>query len=207
LHAAAARAVLARWLPAPGLAGPLGRGALAALVLLGAIAFYSPVATREWLWPTEPTLWREKNRANARIALYLREQTPPGTSVALHAAGTAGYYLQRPTLDVLGKSDRHIAKLPVKFFHPGHSKWDWDYMLLERRPDVIVDTSRGLERHPELTRSYFLARAPDGLQFHVRKDRVAGLRDHALVFYEFRSRRALDWPSAVALAGAEAEAP
>jgi hypothetical protein len=207
LHAAAARVALARWLPAPGLAGPRGRGALAALSLLGAFAFYSPVATREWLWPAEPTLWHEKNRNNARIALYLREQTPPDTRVALHAAGTAGYYLQRPTLDVLGKSDRHIAKLPVQYFHPGHSKWDWDYILLERRPDVIVDTSRGLERHPELTRSYFLARAPDGLQFHVRKDRVAGLRDHALVFYEFRSRKALDWPSAVALAGAEAAAP
>jgi hypothetical protein len=207
LHAAAARAALARWLPAPGLGGPLGRGALAAVSLLGAFAFWSPVATREWLWPAEPTLWWEKNRNNARIALYLREQTPAGTSVALHAAGTASYFVQRPTLDVLGKSDRHIAKQPVKYFHPGHSKWDWDYILMERRPDVIVDTSRGLERHPELTRSYFLAKAPDGLQFHVRKDRVAGLPDHRLVFYEFRSRKALGWPEAVALAGAQAEAP
>jgi hypothetical protein len=134
------------------------------------------------------------------MAYYLREVTPPGTTVALHAAGTTGYFVERPTLDVLGKSDRHIAKLPVRFFHPGHSKWDWDYVLLERRPDVIVDTSRGLERHPALAQRYWLARAPNGLQFHVRKDRVAGLRDHTLVFYPFRSKRALGWAAAVALA-------
>ena len=152
--------MLARVLPAPRLAAPAGRLALAALSLLGAFAFYSPVATREWLWPAAPTLWWEKNRANARMALYLREQTPPGTSVALHAAGTTGYFVQRPTVDVLGKSDRHIAKLPVQFFHPGHSKWDWDYVLLERQPDVIVDTSRGLESHPALAQRYFLRESP-----------------------------------------------
>jgi hypothetical protein len=200
LHAVAARALLARVLPAPRLASRAARLALAGISLLGAFAFYSPVATREWLWPRTPTLWWEKNLANARMAYYLREVTPPGTTVALHAAGTTGYFVERPTLDVLGKSDRHIAKLPVRFFHPGHSKWDWDYVLLERRPDVIVDTSRGLERHPALAQRYWLARAPNGLQFHVRKDRVAGLRDHTLVFYPFRSKRALGWAAAVALA-------
>jgi len=207
LHTVAARAVLARVLPAPRLAAPGGRLLLAGLSLLGAFAFYSPVATREWLWPAEPTLWWEKNRANARMALYLREQTPPGTSVALHCAGTTGYFVRRPTIDVLGKSDRHIAKLPVRFFHPGHSKWDWNYVLLERRPDVIVDTSRGLERHPELAKRYFLARTSGGLEFHVRRERVAGLRDHTLVLFGFRSRKALDWQAAVALAAAETQAP
>jgi hypothetical protein len=208
LHAVAARAGLARLLAAPRLASRTGRLALAGLSLLGAFAFWSPVATREWLWPRTPTLWWEKNRANVQIALYLREQTPPGTSVALHAAGTTGYFVQRPTIDVLGKSDRHIAKSPVRFFHPGHSKWDWDYVLLQRQPDVIVNTSRGLERHPALANRYWLARTPDGgLQFHVRKDRLAGLRDHSLVLYPFRSRRGLGWAAAVALAEAEAISP
>jgi hypothetical protein len=41
----------------------------------------------------------------------------------------------------------------------------------------------------------------------VRKDRVAGLRDHALVFYPFQSRRGLDWEAAVARAAAEAQTP
>jgi hypothetical protein len=207
LHAVAARTVLTRVWSAARLAAPAGRLALAGLALLGAFAFYSPVATREWLWPAQPTLWWEKNRANAQIAFYLREQTPEDTSVALHAAGTTSYFARRPTLDVLGKSDRRIAKLPVRFFHPGHSKWDWDYMLLERRPDVILDMSRGLENHPELAKRYFLARTPEGLDFHVRKERVAGLRDHALVFYGFRSRKGLDWQAAVAIAAAQAQAP
>ena len=200
VHAAAAQAVLAQTLSAPRLAAPAGRIALAVLALLGAFAFYSPVATREWLRPSEPTLWWFQNRANAKIAFYLREQTPEDTSVALHAAGTTSYFAHRPTLDVLGKSDRHIAKLPVRFFHPGHSKWDWDYILLERRPDVIVDMSRGLESHPELVKRYFLARTSKGLVFHVRKERIAGLRDHDLTFFGFGARRGMDWPAAVAAA-------
>jgi len=72
---------------------------------------------------------------------------------------------------------------------------------------VIVDSSRGLESHPELAKRYFLARTPGGIQFHVRKQRVAGLLDHSLVLYTFRSRRGLDWQAAVALAAAEAQAP
>jgi arabinofuranosyltransferase len=207
LNAVAARAVLARWLPAPRLAAPGGRLALAGLSLLGAFAFYSPVATREWLWPGTPTLWWQENRDNARIGFYLREQTPPELSVALHCAGTTAYFAERPAIDVLGKSDRHIAKLPVRVFHPGHSKWDWDYVLLERRPDVITETSRGLDNHPELARRYYYAQTRDGLAFHVRKDALARVRDHGLALYAFRSRRPLTWDEAVALAAADTREP
>ena len=207
LYAVAVRAVLARWLSAERLAAPAGRLALAGLSLLGAFAFYSPVATREWSWPGTPTLWWNENRENARIAFYLRDETPPETSVALHCAGTTAYFAERPAIDVLGKSDRHIAKGPVRVFHPGHSKWDWDYVLFERRPDVITETSRGLDNHPELARSYYFARTRDGLQFHVRKDAVARIRDHDLVLYEFRSRRGLTWDEAVARAEAETREP
>jgi hypothetical protein len=207
LAAVAARAVLARTLAPARLAGPAGRAALAALGLLGAVTFYSPVAVREWLQPATPTLWWAWNRENARMAFYLREQTPPDTSVALHTAGTTGYFVQRPAIDVLGKSDRHIARLPVHVFHPGHSKWDWDYVLLERRPDVIVEVTRGLDQHPELARRYWLAMLRPGFQFHVRRDVVARLRDHRLTFYAYRSREALSWEQAVARAAAEASAP
>ena len=196
LHGVAVRAILARWLSASRLAAPSGRLALAGLSLLGAFAFYSPTATREWLWPTTPTLWWQDNQTNARMGFYLREQTPPEMSVALHCAGTTAYFAQRPAIDVLGKSDRHIAKLPVQVFHPGHSKWDWDYVLFERRPDVIPETSRGLDNHPELARSYYFAKTRDGLQFHVRKDAVARFRDHDLVLYAFRSKRGLTWEEA-----------
>jgi hypothetical protein len=207
LHAAAARALLARVVPAPRLASASGRLALTGVTLLGAFTFFSPVATREWLVPATPTLWWNENRDLARIAFYLRAQTPPGTSVALHCAGTTAYFAERPTIDVLGKSDRHIAKLPARVFHPGHSKWDWDYVLLERRPDVITETSRGLDNHPELERSYYLAKTRGGLQFHVRKEVVARLRDHDLELYPFRARRPLTWEQAVARAAAETAAP
>jgi hypothetical protein len=203
LHAAATRAVLARWLPATRLESSGGRALFAGLALLGAFTFWSAAATREWLWPSAPTLWAQENRDNARMAFYLRRNTPPETSIALHCAGTTGYFAQRPAIDVLGKSDRHIARLPVRVFHPGHSKWDWDYVLLERRPDVITETSRGLDNHPELARSYYLARTRGGLQFHVRKDELASLGDHELELYAFRERKGMRWEEAVARAADE----
>jgi hypothetical protein len=203
LHAVAARALLARWLGPDRLASGAGGAALCALALLGAVTFFSPVATREWLWPAEPTLWWKDNRENARIAFYLRQQTPADASVALHCAGTTAYFAERPAIDVLGKSDRHIAKLPVQVFLPGHSKWDWDYVLFERRPSVFTETSRGLDNHPELARSYYLAVTRDGLRFHVRKDLVGRLHDHDAVFFPFRSRRSLSWQEAVTRAAAE----
>ena len=60
------RGSVARDPRAPALDGaPRGAGRSAGarrLSLLGAFAFYSPIATREWLWPTTPTLWWNENR-------------------------------------------------------------------------------------------------------------------------------------------------
>jgi hypothetical protein len=204
LHPVAVRALAARLVPEARLGSPAVGLAVAVLSLLGATTFWAPVAVREWLVPAQTTLWWRENRDLARIAFYLREQTPEDMSVALHCAGTTAYFARRPGIDVLGKSDRHIAKLPVVYFHPGHSKWDWDYVLFERRPDVITETSRGLVNHPELARSYYFVRAPGGLQFHLRKQAVARLRDHRVELYEFRGRKPLSWEQAVARAAAEA---
>src|SRR5690606_33173112 len=50
------------------------------------------------------------------------------------------YFAQRPTEDLLGKNDRHVAKLPPRgVFSPGHDKWDYQYSLGERRADLIVE--------------------------------------------------------------------
>jgi hypothetical protein len=52
--------------------------------------------------------------------------------------------------DLLGKSDRHIAREPMHVycgeppewmpvFLPGHLKWDYAYVLGQVRPDVLLD--------------------------------------------------------------------
>jgi hypothetical protein len=59
------------------------------------------------------------------------------------AAGTVPYYSGLRGVDVLGKSDRHVARLPPRgvgqTITPGHNKFDLQYSIGELRPDVIYD--------------------------------------------------------------------
>jgi hypothetical protein len=55
------------------------------------------------------------------------------------------YFSSRPTVDLLGKCDRHLARMPALHpagshlwgFYPGHLKWDMNYTLTVQRPDFI----------------------------------------------------------------------
>jgi hypothetical protein len=96
--------------------------------------------------------------------------------LAVTAAGAVPYWSQLPCLDMLGLSDRHIARAPV----PGggwigHEKGDAAYVL-ERRPDLLLfgtpggsdptGTYAGLMQAPVFRAQYdrcaFAARAPNG---------------------------------------------
>jgi hypothetical protein len=127
-------------------------------------------ATREWLDPRAPTLLADYNRANWRLGAYLRDHSDPALRLAVHWAGVAPYVSRRHAIDVLGKSDRHIARLQVARFEPGHAKWDWDYVLRVQRPDAIDAPSRGLERDPRFVAEFVRIRGPDGVSFYLRRD-------------------------------------
>lgn len=83
-----------------------------------------------------------KDEANyTRLGLLIRETTPPKLRLAVAAAGATPYFAQRPTEDLLGKNDRHVAKLaPRGVFSPGHDKWDYTYSLERRKSELIVET-------------------------------------------------------------------
>jgi peptidoglycan/LPS O-acetylase OafA/YrhL len=82
-----------------------------------------------------------KDEANyTRLGILIRETTDPSFRIAVAAAGATPYFAQRPTEDLLGKNDRHIAKLaPRGVFSPGHDKWDYGYSLGERGSQLIVE--------------------------------------------------------------------
>ena len=164
---------LARRARVPAAALPLVLLASAALGLAA-----SPATVRtEWLDPRHETLLRAQNRLGFIQARYLRAHTLPDTSVAVHWAGVLPYFAERPALDVLGRADRHIARLHVERFFPGHAKWDWDYVLGVRRPDVILQLSRGLGEHPLLRQRYLLVEAPGAIEFHLRRTAIPRLAD------------------------------
>jgi hypothetical protein len=71
-------------------------------------------------------------------AVMIRQHARPEATVAVTSAGVAPYFSRRRAVDILGKTDAHIAHL-----HPraggdiGHGKFDIDYSL-SRGPDLIV---------------------------------------------------------------------
>ncbi len=171
-----------RWLREGGGAARLGM-ALAA-VSLGFLAS-SGQARSDWYRSGNETLFKHQNRVLLRAGHYLREHSAESTSVALHWAGTTAYFAERPAVDVLGKSDRHIARLSVDRFSPGHSKWDWSYVIHSLRPDVILDVSRGLGARPDFRSSYLSATTyvrGEPLHFFVRRGAERKIRDPGIAF-------------------------
>jgi hypothetical protein len=83
------------------------------------------------------------NRRSVKTGLELSRYAKPEASVAVMAAGTVPYYSGLRGVDVLGKSDRHIARLPPRgvgtTITPGHNKYDLHYSIETLRPDVIYD--------------------------------------------------------------------
>lgn len=148
-----------------------------ALLLVLGLVLNPARAAVEWFHPTSETMHRADNRKNLHDALYFRDHTAPGTSIALHWGGVASYHADRCYVDVLGKSDRHVARVATPLIFPGHSKWDWDYVVDVARPDIIRVATRGLERHRGFRSCYCLAESPAAPPFWVRRESLDRLRD------------------------------
>ena len=165
------------------------------LVLVAAVLAItsSTAASRaDFYQPSAPTMYWKDNLRNYRHAAYLREQTAPSLSIAVHWAGVLPYFSRRPAIDVLGRSDRHIARLTVPRFYPGHSKWDWDYVLNERRPDMFLIDTRGLSSAAQFKRDYFLVVKNDSLRFYLRRDALIKLRDLDVRLIDLKTGSALE---------------
>lgn len=91
--------------------------------------------------------WAAQNAAQyqdeanyTRLGLLIQATTPPDLRLAVAAAGATPYFAQRPTEDLLGKNDRHVAKLaPRGVFSPGHDKWDYEYSLGHQNAQLVVE--------------------------------------------------------------------
>jgi hypothetical protein len=77
----------------------------------------------------------------------LRRVTTPDAVIAVARAGTIPYFADRPSIDLLGKTDPHVAREVSRVsigrerfvdFRPGHTKFDYQYSIEQQRPDVVV---------------------------------------------------------------------
>ena len=100
-------------------------------------------------WPEVALLTRpyeaKSNEYHVNTAIALNTLTTPAATIGVTSAGTVPYYSDnRWAIDYLGKSDKHIARLPAdvsgyaKFNGlislPGHNKYDLNYSIKELQP-------------------------------------------------------------------------
>jgi len=74
------------------------------------------------------------------IGTWLKNNVPPGTTLATIPIGAVSYYSGLPMIDMMGLTDSHIAKRPVASLGAGwagHEKSDGPYVL-SRRPDILL---------------------------------------------------------------------
>ena len=114
-------------------------GIVAAAVLLAALAFASS-------WNGEYGIFvRGFDAATATAARetmgrWLKANVPPGTLIAVDAAGQVPYFSELPAIDMFGINDLHIGRLSVPTLGegtPGHEKFDLAYVIT-RAPRFVV---------------------------------------------------------------------
>jgi hypothetical protein len=80
------------------------------------------------------------NADNVRIGLLLKLNAPATAKAADFSAGSVFYFSEGGAIDLLGKSDKHIARLAAVPANdrPGHNKYDLTYSLGELKPDFVI---------------------------------------------------------------------
>jgi hypothetical protein len=81
---------------------------------------------------------------NVEIGLLLKQNALPNSKVADTWAGQVLYFSNLPGVDLLGKSDAHIARMQARpeAAKPGHNKYDFDYSLGVLKPDFVISMFR-----------------------------------------------------------------
>lgn len=126
-------------------------------------------------------LWRSGFTRRHATGLYLKENYPPGTVVALNAAGIIPYFSEMPTLDMLGLNNKYIARRGRRdrTLAYGHQVGDGHY-IVRQQPDVILFgglgrakkayfiSDREIWRSSEFRRFYRPREFPENVRPYVR---------------------------------------
>jgi hypothetical protein len=83
------------------------------------------------------------------VGRLLSEESSPGDSLACVPIGAIGYYSGLTVFDMLGLTDRHIARIPVtaRSGWTGHEKHDGRY-ILSRKPTYLLLGNVRVEARP-----------------------------------------------------------
>jgi arabinofuranosyltransferase len=131
---------------------PLRCASVAVLVFL-INAINLPHAT---LFEVPQTILRG-NRQNVQSACAINRHTDTDAVIAVGWAGAIPYFTDRTCVDILGRCDPYIAKLPARLgIRAGHNKFDHVWTLQYHQPDVIDAASIEWFRLDEVQSHYTL---------------------------------------------------
>lgn len=123
-----------------------------------------------WLLIEQP-FGTTDNKTNVELSLLLQE-THRNAKIATVTAGAIHYFTQRTMIDILGKNDIYIAHLPCYIpqnrnkyisFHPGHNKFDYQYSLQTKNPDIVI----GFSKDDSLVQRYISEFQQDTYKGHI----------------------------------------
>jgi arabinofuranosyltransferase len=95
-------------------------------------------------------LWSDQVEGLSEIGRWFNRALPPNTLIAVLASGALPYYARLPTIDMMGLTDAHIARLGEKAARgmAGHAVHDWAYVVGREPAVVAFMAGQGFEPEP-----------------------------------------------------------
>ncbi|MGH9462481.1 MAG: hypothetical protein ACRD1X_14805, partial [Vicinamibacteria bacterium] len=126
----------------------------ATLVAIAAVLFFLNLSVYWFHGGARARYEVQLARAWGNVGSWLRTNVPSGSTIACVPVGAIPYFSGLKTYDMLGLTDRTIARQGKIFVRGavGHQKYDTDY-ILSRWPDYIVYTDSGLTVKPRSHRT------------------------------------------------------
>lgn len=116
------------------------------------------------------------------LGLLINEITDEQAKIAVATAGNIIYFANRAGIDILGKSDKVIARSQPhtatgsfnnvdEIFRPGHNKWDYQHSIVELAPDIVAQIwGSSSEMAPYLEAGHYDYFEIDGFPLYIRLD-------------------------------------
>jgi len=118
------------------------------------------------------------------LGLLIKEITDSDAKIAVVTAGNIIYFAERTGIDMLGKSDKIIARSQPhenggsfdnvdEIFRPGHNKWDYEHSITELQPDIVAQIwGSSVEMAPFLDADGYEFFEIDGFGMYIRTDSI-----------------------------------
>jgi arabinofuranosyltransferase len=128
-----------------------------------------------WFLDRQP-MFVEGNIENIHIVEAITKVTTSDAQLAVVSAGVIPYFSERPSIDLLGKNDYHIARVSnyvpqnIEKIRPGHMKWDYDYAIGDLKPDMVVQLWGDTHVAEKYIKQFYTVIEVDGFFFSARTD-------------------------------------